>query len=137
MIENESDSHKESTDTITLNCDRLTSEVTGGSEVIDKAENIKCCCRMTKIDSKIVNPIALRTAKTPWSFGCSECSGVKNDAGHSEVPICTNCSLTCDSHKCVDRVKQPDKEMKESEVNNSKQLLTLNLPYSDSSEEES
>ena len=24
------------------------------------------------------NPIALRTAKTPWSFGCSECNMVKH-----------------------------------------------------------
>ena len=27
--------------------------------------------------SQIVNPVALRTAKTPWSFGCSECNRVK------------------------------------------------------------
>ena len=27
--------------------------------------------------SKKINPIALRTAKTLWSFGCSECNRVK------------------------------------------------------------
>ena len=27
-----------------------------------------------------INPIALRTAKTPWSFGCSECNRVKDES---------------------------------------------------------
>ena len=30
-----------------------------------------------ELASKTFNPIALRTAKTLWSFGCSECSRVK------------------------------------------------------------
>ena len=29
-----------------------------------------------------VNPIALRTAKTLWSFGCSECNRVKTLVDH-------------------------------------------------------
>ena len=137
LIENASDSDKGNTDTVFLNCGKLTSEVTGGSKEIDEPMNIKCCCKRSIYDSKSLNPVALRTAKTLWSFGCCECNWVKDDVRHSEVSICTNCSLTCESHKCVGNVIQRDKEMKEREINNSKQLLTLNLPYSDSSEEDS
>ena len=35
-----------------------------------------------------LNPIALRMAKTPWSFGCSECNKVKDltSSGESGIP---------------------------------------------------
>ena len=43
----------------------------------------------------MVNPIALRTAKTLWSFGCSECNRVKwfvelPECGgdFNEIPLC-------------------------------------------------
>ena len=42
-------------------------------------------CEMTEKCGGIprpLNPIALRTAKTVWSFGCSECNRVKIDTVH-------------------------------------------------------
>ena len=36
---------------------------------------------LLKIRINLNKPIALRTAKTPWSFGYSECSRVKAQAG--------------------------------------------------------
>ena len=39
-------------------------------------ENEKMYCKITKT-TMVLNPIALRMAKTPWSFGHSECNRIK------------------------------------------------------------
>ena len=39
------------------------------------------------MSSQMINPIALRTAKTLWSFGCSECNTVKYHTHLSQIPV--------------------------------------------------
>ena len=52
-------------------------KVNGHTAIFDEQMQCKssaAVCHMIKI---CINPIALRTAKISWSFGCSECNRVK------------------------------------------------------------
>ena len=46
--------------------------------------------------SLVVNPDALRTAKTLWSFGCSECNRVKSDS-NCAIVVAFMVAINCKS----------------------------------------
>ena len=64
-----------------------------------------CVCGQTVVS---VNPIALSVAKTPWSFGHTECNMVK-DTSVLEPDNSINSNKTClrDNHKALRKAKSP------------------------------